>query len=88
MKLFRKQPRDQLDYDIVLTDWLSEGDEVTAADVQAPDGIEVTQIGIEPDRVKIWIKGGKSGQSYKFSPLIFTNSREKEVDFIVSVTEM
>ena len=88
MKMFRKQPRDHLDYDIILADWLSEGDEIVNADVQAPDGVEVTQVGIEPDRIKIWLKGGESGQSYKLSPLIYTNSREKEVDFIVSVTEM
>lgn len=88
MKVFRKQPKDHLDYDIILTDWLTQEDEIVSADVVAPDGIEVTQVGIEPDRIKVWIKGGQSGQSYKFSPLVYTNSREKEVDFIVTVTEM
>jgi len=88
MKVFRKQPNDHLDYDIILTDWLSPDDEVVSADVVAPEGIDVTQVGIEPDRIKIWIKGGQSGQSYKFSPLIYTKSREKEVDFIMTVTEM
>lgn len=88
MKTFQKQPNDHLDYDLVLTDWLSEDDEITSVDVQTPPGIEVTQTGIEPDRVKFWIKGGASGKSYKFSPLIYTKSRIKEVDFLIIVVEM
>lgn len=88
MKTFRKQPKDHLDYDVYLGDWLAPGDEVVDIDVTAPDGIELTQVGIEPDRVKLWVKGGQAGKSYKFSPLIYTQSREKEVDFLIVVVEM
>ena len=88
MKIFRKQPNDHLDYDIDLSDWLAADDEVVSMDVVAPDGIEITQTSIEPTRVKLWIDGGTSGQSYKFSPLIHTKSRVKEVDFIISVVDM
>ncbi|MDT8895636.1 hypothetical protein RSO41_13340 [Halomonas sp. I1] len=88
MKTFKKQPRDHLDYDINLAEWMAEGDEVEHVDVEAPDGIEVTQVGIEPNRVKLWIKGGANGDSYKFSPLIHTESRIKEVDFMIVVVEM
>lgn len=88
MKQFRKQPQDHLDYDVILDDWMADGDEIISVQVEAPDGIEITQTGISPSRVKIWIAGGTSGQSYKFSPLIFTQSRIKEVDFLVIVTEM
>lgn len=88
MKTFKKQPKDHLDYDIYLGDWLSPEDEIVAVNVTAPDGIEITQTGIEPDRVKLWVKGGENGQSYKFSPLIYTQSRTKEVDFLIIVVEM
>ncbi|WP_075881443.1 hypothetical protein [Vreelandella massiliensis] len=88
MKTFRKQPRDHLDYDLDLSDWLPPGDEVQAVEVTAPAGIEITQTGFDADRVKFWIKGGTSGQSYKFSALIYTDSREKEVDFLIVVVDM
>ncbi|MDV6318809.1 hypothetical protein [Chromohalobacter sp. HP20-39] len=88
MKTWRKQPNDHIDYDLLFADWLAEGDEVVSVDAVAPDGIEITQVGIEPGRVKIWVRGGTNGQTYKFSPLIHTQSRVKEVDFMITVVEM
>lgn len=88
MKTFRKQPRDYLDYDIDLSDWLAPGDRVQDVKVEAPDGIELVNKGYSDTQVKLWIRGGKSGQSYKFSPLIYTDSREKEVDFMIVVVDM
>lgn len=88
MKTFRKQPQDHLDYDIDLSDWLAGDDEVVSVMAAAPDGIELTQTSVEPSRVKLWVRGGASGQSYKFSPLILTKSRVKEVDFLIIVAEM
>lgn len=88
MKTFQKQPKDHLDYDLLLDDWLAVDDEVVSVEVTAPDGIEITQIGIEPDRVKLWINGGTTGQTYKFSPLVHTKSRTKEIDFMIVVMEM
>ena len=87
MKTFVKQPRDHLDYDIDLSDWLEKSDEIEAVDVTAPDGINLDQISVLPMRIKLWISGGTSGQTYKFSPLIHTESRSKEVDFIIVVAE-
>lgn len=63
MKTFRKQPKDHLDYDLLLGNWLAEGDEIVSVDVVAPEGIEVTQIGVEPDRIKLWIKGGQQAKA-------------------------
>lgn len=87
MKTFVKQPRDHLDYDIDLSDWLEKSDEIEAVDVTAPDGINLDQVSVLPTRIKLWISGGTSGQTYKFSPLIHTESRSKEVDFIIVVAE-
>lgn len=88
MKIFTKQPNDHLDYDIDISDWLAEGDFIQSVEVATPDGIELTQVGYEQTRAKLWIKGGTAGESYKFSPLIYTNSRVKEVDLMIVVQEM
>lgn len=88
MKTFTKQPNDHLDFDIDLSDWLSEDDNIQSVEVDAPPGIEITQIGYSPTKAKLWIKGGESGQAYKFSPLIYTDSRIKEIDFMIVVQEM
>lgn len=88
MKIFIKQANDHLDYDIDLSDWLTEGDVIQSVEAEAPDGIELTQVGYEATRAKLWIKGGSDGQSYKFSPLIYTNSRVKEVDLLIVVQEL
>jgi hypothetical protein len=88
MKTFSKQPRDHLDYDIDLSEWLEEGDRIQQVQVEAPSGIELTSVGYSETHAKLWIKGGESGQSYKFSPLIYTDSREKEVDFMIIVVDL
>lgn len=87
MKTFTKQPNDYLDYDIDLSEWLSPGDEVENVVVEAPAGITLDRISTLPTRVKFWISGGTSGESYKFSPVIHTESRAKEVDFMIIVVE-
>ena len=88
MKIFTKQPRDHLDYDIDLSGWMAQGDEVKNIEVLAPEGIEVTGSGFGPDRVKLWVAGGETGKSYKFSVLVYTLARIKEVDFMMIVQEM
>lgn len=88
MKVFQKQPNDHLDYDIDLSDWLSEGDRIQSLDMTSPEGISVTGTGYSDKRVKVWVEGGTSGESYKFSVLVYTNTRIKEVDFMIVVVEM
>ena len=87
MKVFTKQPRDHLDYEIDLADWLGEDDRIQNVVVDAPDGIEVTSTGYSDTRAVIWIKGGISGVEYKISPLIYTNNRIKEVDLLFIVED-
>jgi len=88
MKTFRKQPRDHLDYDIDLSGWLNTGDVITAIEVAAPGGIDVTSTSFTDTEAKLWIDNGTSGQSYKFSVLFTTTSRQKEVDFLMVVQEL
>jgi hypothetical protein len=87
MKVFMKQPRDHLDYEIDLTEWLGENDHIQNVVVDAPDGIEITSVGYSDTRAVIWIKGGTGGVEYKLSPLIYTNNLVKEVDLLFIVED-
>lgn len=89
MKTFQKQPRDHLDYDIDLSDWLESDDRIQAVEmIDIPEGVTVSPIGHSENRVKVWVKGGTSGESYKVTVLVHTNSRVKEVEFLIVVVEM
>lgn len=89
MKTFQKQPRDSLDYDIDLSDWLYEDDRIQSLElIEIPEGITVASTGHTENRAKVWIEGGTSGESYKLTLLIYTNSRIKEVEFLIIVVDM
>jgi len=88
MKAFTKQPRDHLDYEIDLSEWLDAEDRIQNVSMTVPDGIEVTHYGFSDHRVVLWVKGGESGQQYSISPLIYTNSRTKEVDLLFVVEDI
>lgn len=88
MKVFRKQPKDHLDYEIDLSRWLETDDEVVSVDITAPDGLELTGHDVTPQKVRLWVKGGTDGESYKLSPLIHTLTRSKEVDLMIVVVEV
>lgn len=87
MKVFIKQPKDLLDYDIDMSNWLSSDDRIQEVEIEAPEGIEVVSYGYTDTHVKLWIRGGTAGESYKLSPVIFTNTREKEVDIVIVVED-
>ena len=87
LKVFTKQPADHLDYDIDLTEWLPETDHVQSVSVTSPAGIELVSHVVQGLIVKLWIRGGTDGQTYKFTVLINTITRVKEVDFLMVVTD-
>jgi hypothetical protein len=88
MKMFQKQPRDSLDYDIDLSDWLYEDDRIQDVVVEAPEGITIDRTGYTESRVKVWVEGGESGGSYKITLLVYTDSRIKEVEIMIIVVDM
>lgn len=89
MKVFKKSDEDVLDYDIVMTYWLSDGDVVSSADITVPDGIDYLGHAILDDKVKVWIGGGTVDEEYAFKVLVTTyGGRTKEVNFIMVVTEV
>jgi len=88
LKVFKKSDEDALDYDIVLTDWLVEGDEVDSVETLFPEGVEYRGKTLFVDRVKVWVGGGTSGETYPIKVLVHTEGgRTKEVNFIIAVTE-
>lgn len=89
MKTFNKQPADVLDYDIDLSDWLTQGDNLNSADVSVDvAGLTVDDKTVSDDRLKIWLSGGTSGSTYKVTAnLITEDGRTKQVDFKVRVTD-
>lgn len=90
MKVFKKSDEDVLDYDIDMSDWLEDGDEVDAADVVYDRGSDIEYRGkmLFVDRVKIWIAGGVAGETYPIKVLVHTEGgRIKEVNLIIAVTE-
>jgi hypothetical protein len=90
VKVFKKSDEDVLDYDIVLADWLPTGDEVDSATVVYDANSDIVFQGKElfNDRVKVWVGGGTSGNTYPFKVLANTKGgRTKEVNFLIVVTE-
>ena len=62
-----KTPVEVKDYDILLGDWLTPGDNVRSVDVAiAPSGsLHVESLFINDPVAKIWLAGGLDGQKYK-----------------------
>jgi|AntRauTorcE11897_2_1112592.scaffolds.fasta_scaffold00655_3 endonuclease IV len=87
LKVYNKQPRDSLDYDIDFSEWLSDDDSIQSIEVIVEDGIELVADVIEGQMVKLWIRGGTDGTTYKFTVLASTINRIKEVDFLMVVTD-
>lgn len=91
MNLFQKQPADQLDYDLDFSDWLSETDTITGlvATSDVPAELSVFQTSIASPLVKIWVKDGVAGQTYKVTATISTQEgRIKELEFKIRVREL
>jgi hypothetical protein len=98
MDKFTKQPADRLDYDVVASDWLADGDTVSSVptyDVAALTGevtpsLAVDSIDLEAagQRVKLWISGGTAGHDYKVTLLLQTaGGRAKEHEFVMKVRD-
>lgn len=90
MNLFTKQPADQLDYDLDFSDWLTATDTITGvvATSSVPAELEVLSASVAGPMVKIWIRGGVSGATYKVTATITTSEgRIKELEFKIRVRE-
>ena len=85
----RKQPGDNLDYDIDFTDWLVDGDSLVTASAAADDNsITIGTVQVIPPLVKVWISGGTAGKSYTVTVTVTTaDGRVKTVNFNLRVAE-
>lgn len=104
MKVFEKQPRDVLDFDVDMTDWFAGlGDDIERVDVSVRSALEdvptlvvgpephpaVVLLGDQPTRFKVWLGGGTDRTDYIVSCLVYTEAdRRKEVEFKVRVRDL
>ena len=87
---FQKQPVEIVDYDIDYSEWLTEGDNVSAATVSVvPSGLTVDSVFINDPRVKIWLSGGTNGTTYKLTVNTTTaDGRIKQDEFKIRVKDV
>lgn len=104
MKVFDKQPRDVLDFDVDMTDWFAGlGDDIQRVDVSVRSDMEdvptlvagplphpaVVLLGEPPTRFKVWLGGGTDRTDYIVSCLVATEAdRQKEIEFKVRVRDL
>lgn len=92
MNTFDKHPKDHLDYDVDLRDWLREsgGDTVQGVDVVIEGGDELAKerVDVFDDYVKVWLSGGTHGKRYTVRFKVQTaGGRTKHTQFAVRVME-
>ncbi len=85
----RKRPDDLLDYDVQFDRWLSSGDTIVGATATPdPVGVTITSVQIFGQVVKVWIRGGAAGESFKIDVTVSTSmGRVKEVSFNLRIVE-
>lgn len=94
MKVFTKQPREILDYDVDMTEWFSTipGDEIDSVDIivtsmaEEPTELivgpaphtDVVLIGTTPVVFKVWLGGGSEYVDYTVNCIINTLQHRKK----------
>ena len=87
---FLKQPAETLDYDIDYSQWMVPGDAIGAA-TATPDGtgLEVVSVFINQQSVKLWVRGGNAGTTYKITITATTDDgRIKQDEIKIKVKEI
>ena len=86
-----QQPTENLDYDIRYGEFLNDNDTISSVDVVVlPDtDLQATGQIADDTRVKVWVSGGTSGQTYKIEVTIQTQGgRRKQDEFEVYIEEI
>lgn len=92
----KKQPAERLDYDIWYANdpgeapaWLIDSDQILNAVITVSDpALEVTSI-VFPNRVKLWVEAGTTGETYKITIRITTEGgRIKEDELRIRVKDI
>jgi hypothetical protein len=84
-----QQPADVLDYDVDCTDLLDGGDTLASVTSTAtPSGLTVNSI-LGTDYVKVWVRDGVAGTSYKIEVTVTTTlGRTKQDELKVRIKEV
>jgi hypothetical protein len=85
----RQQPQDIRDYDLDFDEWFPVGDVITTATATVtPSGGLTANVTFLARVVKVWLRDGVSGQTYKVTVLASTDDgRAKEVELKVRVKD-
>lgn len=83
-----QQPGDIRDYDIDFGEWFPVGDVVIGAAIAvSPLGL-TAGYALQAPRVKVWIRGGVVGQTYKVTVIANTSDgRAKEAELKVKIKD-
>lgn len=87
---FLKQPAETLDYDINYAEWMVAGDSIGSA-TATPDGtgLEVVSVFVNPQLIKLWVRGGNAGTTYKITITATTDDgRIKQDEIKIKVKEI
>jgi hypothetical protein len=88
MTVYDKDPNDRLDWAWDWSDWLPEGDAVTASTWTAESGITVDDDSFDADTTIVWLVGGTAGESYTVTNHIVTaDGREKDRSLTIRVKQ-
>lgn len=93
-----QQPDEMLDYDINYASWLIGTDRIATVttavepaldDTTNPDGLQATYVSHDGERVKMWVKGGVNGTTYRVSVTVTTDDgRIKQDELKFKIKEM
>jgi len=86
---FEKQPADVKDYDIDYSQWLTQGDGLSRADVTVDQpGLTVQAVYTSPARVKVWLADGVVGIKHKVTVTAHTDDgRVLQHEFVIKVKD-
>lgn len=88
LKKFVQDPDEVLDYTIDWSEWLAEGDTITAATSTPDAGITVDSTSFTVNSTTIWISGGTPGEKYNISVHVTTNGgREGDRSITIEIKE-
>lgn len=103
MDVFTKQPNDVLDYDVDMSAWLVDGDDIESVSLSISSDIEanptliagpgvhpdVVLLGTPPTRFKVWLGGGTNYVDYVVTCIVTTEQdRQKEIEFKIKVRNL
>ena len=78
MDIYIKTPSAKLDYSEDWSDWLQDGETITASTWSVPTGITKTADSFDVSATTIWVEEGTDGEDYDLVNYITTSAGRKD----------